>query len=113
MRQYTIHIPTVYNDGRVVSAGTLKLLQTMALEKFGGFTFNPGPLLGGWKDQKTGQVYIEPVCQMIIASDDHQSIHDYAHDIGIVLEQITMYVWDGVLVTFIDTAKDDEARHDA
>lgn len=57
MRLASFVLPNVDNDGNDLS-DVHAALQSAAVDNFGGFTALPS--MGGWRDDKTGRLYVEP-----------------------------------------------------
>lgn len=57
MTRYTIHVPTILNDGSPVAQGELALIESQILAVAGGYTVTRG--FGAWQDN--GITYRDPV----------------------------------------------------
>lgn len=49
MKEYDLHVPLYYNDGRAIEAKKFQELQQVLLDQFRGLTFFPQPNKGFWK----------------------------------------------------------------
>lgn len=101
MQQFTIHIPQQFNDGRDIPQQAIDDFLELALDKFGGYTINPLPVLGAWRDPDTGTVYKEPMLQMHIASESDNKVTDYVAQIGGAFKQECMYMVKSGQVEFV------------
>ena len=102
MQQYTIHIPVKYNDGLLVAAETINdVIIGTALDTFGGYSYDPTRIMGGWKDDSTGKVYEEEMTRITIATNNSKELGDYAEFLKKVLDQEAMYVVKSGNVIFV------------
>ena len=71
--RFTVHVPSVLNDGSSVPAEVLDELQEHAVNTFGGYTLHPD-LRGGWLD-KNRHPFHEPIFKIEIeVADRSQAI---------------------------------------
>lgn len=99
MRQYTIHIPVIFNSGQVVPKELYSNMRERALDYFGGYSWDEAEIAGAWVDE--GQVYAEPMRRLIVATDDFAKLQKYVAFLKTTFDQLAMYVVDNGPVHFM------------
>lgn len=64
MTRFTVHVPSILNDGSNVPAEDLHAIQEYVINVFGGYTLHP-KLRGGWLDAKCHPFH-EPIFKIEI-----------------------------------------------
>jgi hypothetical protein len=73
MTRFTVHVPSILNDGSTVPTEVLNALQEHAVNTFGGYTLHPD-LRGGWLDENRHPFH-EPIFKIEIeVADRSQAI---------------------------------------
>jgi len=86
---YKIHIPQTFNDGRAVPTQTIEEFLDKTLELFGGYSFNPMPIVGAWRDNDKD--YVEKMFVLEVATDDLAGLTKHVEHMREVLKQECMY----------------------
>ncbi len=72
MKEYDLHVPLYYNDGRPIEAKKFQALQQELLDQFRGLTFFPQPNKGFWKMAEV-TYRDEIVVYRVIAADANEA----------------------------------------
>lgn len=72
MKEYDLHVPLYYDDGRPIEAKKFQDLQQSLLDQFRGLTFFPQPNKGFWKMAEV-TYRDEIVVYRVIAADTSQA----------------------------------------
>jgi hypothetical protein len=105
-------LPLRYNNGRLVKESIRRRFLSEALERFGGYSLEPG-VQGGWRDE-TGHVWRDESFRLVISCDrsQYEEARQYVIHIGQVLEQEAMYFevqyFDGVQILNVPRRQNEE-----
>lgn len=98
MTRFTVHVPSLLNDGSIVPAEVLDELQEHAINTFGGYTLHPD-LRGGWLG-KNRRPFHEPIFKIEIeVADRSQAILRIIALASFIRERLAQ---DAVFVTIED-----------
>lgn len=98
--QYTIHLPTHYNDGTSIDKQGIDMLLDYALTMFGGYTYDRLHVEGAWVSD-TGKTYKESMTRLYIATDNHDGVLSLCKQVCKALNQECVYMVQSGEVQFI------------
>lgn len=91
MKSYTVYVPVTLNNGDEVSPETLRNIKDWCLFAFGGYTYNPAPMLGAWRDDD-GKCYYDTVNTLTVFTAYEPAIVALAKHIAVTLDQVCVAV---------------------
>ena len=100
-KAYKVHVPQQYNDGTPVPTALIEEILDQALELFGGYSFNPMPIVGAWRECASNKNYIEKMYVLEMATCDCARLKEFAEYIRDTLKQECVYVVELGEVNFI------------
>ena len=78
-RQYNIHLPLFYNDGRRIEPEKFEQVETLVSERYGGFTSirQETPLRGSWRGEERIYTDMIIVISVISAAEDFTTDEEF------------------------------------
>jgi hypothetical protein len=90
LSEFRLLVPTTLNTREPIGLERRSLIETAMIERFGGFTVDRG-LEGAWV-AGDGTIYHDCSDEYAIAATEQESVLAFAHELGLLLQQRSVYV---------------------
>lgn len=93
MYEYTIYVPTTYNDGAIIPTTDLEKIRVDIVRNYGAYTCDATPVQGYWQDEATGiESYDRIIRYTIVGEKLEELIGRTKISIAKLLKQKVVYV---------------------